>query len=98
METTNIRLKTNNDDYNLSSLVQLKKIIAYFSYLNNQGEISDKAFNALIKYAFAAFVENQIEIIIQEKLEPKILTFFEDKISKIIENYIQKQKELIKSK
>lgn len=64
---------------------KLKGVLSYFSYLHANGEISDKAFENLVSHAYSIFIENEVEEIIQETLERKLVRFFETKFSLIDE-------------
>ncbi|WP_026735659.1 hypothetical protein [Fischerella sp. PCC 9605] len=59
---------------------KLKGVLSYFSYLHKSGEISDKAFEALVRYACSIFIENEVELRIQDALEEKILKFLTSKL------------------
>lgn len=54
---------------------KLKGVLSYFSYLYKSGEINDKILEVLIKYACSIYIENEIEIRIEETLEAKLLQF-----------------------
>ncbi|BAY83113.1 hypothetical protein NIES267_25990 [Calothrix parasitica NIES-267] len=64
---------------------KLKAAISYFSYLNANGEISDKAFDALVRYACSIFIENEVEILVQETLEEKFIKFLRSKFMDSVE-------------
>ncbi|MEO1430981.1 MAG: hypothetical protein AAFV71_18345 [Cyanobacteria bacterium J06633_8] len=59
----------------------LKGVLSYFSYLYANGEISDKALEALVRHACSIFIENEVEIIFQETLERKFMTFLRSKFA-----------------
>ncbi|OUL23290.1 hypothetical protein BV378_21640 [Nostoc sp. RF31YmG] len=69
-------------------LLRLKSIVSYFSYLNKNGEISDRAFEALVHYACSIFIENELEARVQTVVEQKIIDFWESKLSFAIEKYL----------
>ncbi|MBD2776297.1 hypothetical protein [Iningainema tapete] len=60
---------------------KLKAVLSYFSYLRNNGEISDKAFENLVRYACSIFIENEVEEIVQEALELKLAQFLKSNFS-----------------
>ncbi len=68
---------------NLTSLnvEKLKGVLSYFSYLHTNGEISDKAFETLVSYACSIFIENEVEIVVQDTLERKFIQFLSSKFS-----------------
>ncbi|ARV60812.1 hypothetical protein BZZ01_21280 [Nostocales cyanobacterium HT-58-2] len=74
---------TVSSKHDLASLnvEKLKSVLSYFSYLHSNGEISDKAFEALVRYACSIFLENEVEVIIQETLERKFMQFLSSKFS-----------------
>jgi hypothetical protein len=72
------------------NIERLKGTLSYFSHLNATGEISDKSYEALVRYACAVFIETGIEEIVQNSLEQKLESFL---LSKIL-NLIQRQKRL----
>ncbi|MBD6618602.1 hypothetical protein FNW02_22930 [Komarekiella sp. 'clone 1'] len=65
---------------------KLKGVLSYFSYLHANGEISDKAFENLVCYACSIFIENEVEEIVQETLERKLVQFLQTKLSLIDED------------
>ncbi|MBD0386809.1 MAG: hypothetical protein ICV54_09835 [Nostoc sp. C3-bin3] len=71
-----------------SNIVRLKSILSFFSYLNMNGEISDEAFEALVRYACSIFIENEVEARFKDSFEQKIKSFWESKLSSAIEKYI----------
>ncbi|MEH2320545.1 MAG: hypothetical protein V7K24_26360 [Nostoc sp.] len=77
-----------NVDFPASNLVRLKSILSFFSYLNMNGEISDKAFEALVRYACSIFIENEVEARVKDAFEQKIINFWESKLSSAMEKYI----------
>lgn len=74
--------KATNNIYKLtnSNLEKFKSVLSYFSYLHVNG-VSDKAFEALVRHACSIFLENEVEIIIQETLERKFIKFFHSKFA-----------------
>ncbi|MGI2902036.1 MULTISPECIES: hypothetical protein [Tolypothrichaceae] len=66
---------------------KLKGVLSYFSYLRANGEISDKAFESLVHYACSIFIENEVEEIVQETLERKLMQFVRSKFSSTDEAY-----------
>ncbi|ACK66136.1 hypothetical protein PCC8801_2104 [Rippkaea orientalis PCC 8801] len=71
------------------NLVALKKALSDLSYLKANGEISDKTFNLLFRYACTSFVENQVEQLIQEALEEKLEQFWLEKVP-LLGKYLSK--------
>lgn len=53
----------------------LKGLLSYLSYLYTEGEISDKAFESLVRHAYSVYVENEIEAKIQKMLKQHLLRF-----------------------
>ncbi|MFQ4142805.1 hypothetical protein [Chlorogloeopsis sp. ULAP02] len=60
---------------------KLKGVLSYFSYLHNNGEISDRAFETLVRYACSIFIENEVEAKIKGTLERKLMQFLYSKFS-----------------
>jgi hypothetical protein len=58
---------------------KLKAVLSYFSSLHENGEVNDKTLEVLIRYAYSIFVENQVEILVEETLERKLMTFLRSK-------------------
>lgn len=83
----------NRDDFAASNLERLKIVISYFSYLNAKGEISDKAFKALVRYACSIFVENALESRIEQVLEQKLIRFLNTKLSSTLEEFLSREEE-----
>jgi hypothetical protein len=54
----------------------LQETIAYFSYLYTQGEITEKALEALVSYACSVFIENEMESRIQMIFKQKLTSLF----------------------
>lgn len=81
-------IELTNVDFSASNLVRLKSLLSFFSYLNMNGEISDRAFEALVRYACSIFIENEVEARVQNALEQKFINFWESKLSSAIEKYI----------
>lgn len=81
-------IELTNVDFAGSNLVRLKSILSFFSYLNMNGEISDKAFEALVRYACSIFIENEIEARVKDAFEQKLKNFWESNLSSSIEKYI----------
>ncbi|QLE56760.1 hypothetical protein [Nostoc sp. TCL26-01] len=77
-----------NIDFSSSNFSRLKSIIAFFSYLNMNGEISDEAFTSLVRYACSIFVENEIESRVNFTFEKKIISLFQTKLYAAINQYI----------
>mgnify|MGYP001795976790 CR=1 FL=1 len=63
------------------NLEKLKGLLSYFTYLQANGDISDKTFEALVRHACSIFLENEVEIVVQETLERKFLTFLHSKFA-----------------
>jgi hypothetical protein len=53
----------------------LKGLLSYLTYLYTEGEISEKAFEALVRHAYSIYVENEIEGRIQKMLKRDLLRF-----------------------
>ncbi len=71
----------NRQEFTGLNLEKLKRSLSYFSYLHKNEEISDKAFETLVRYACNIFLENEVEILVQEALERKLIQFFRSKFS-----------------
>ncbi|HEY9848569.1 MAG TPA: hypothetical protein V6D28_03855 [Leptolyngbyaceae cyanobacterium] len=78
----------NRDELATSNLERLKIVISYFSYLNANGEISDKAFKTLVRYACSIFIENEVELRVEEVLEQKVLQLWQTKMSSTLEQLL----------
>ena len=72
---------SSRQDFTRLNVEKLKGILSYFSYLHTNGEISDKAFQALVRHACAIFIENEVEIIVKEALEEKLIKFLRSKFA-----------------
>ncbi|MBD2195349.1 MULTISPECIES: hypothetical protein [Calothrix] len=72
-------------------LLRLKSILSYFSYLNKNGEISDKAFEALVHYTCSIFIEYEVEARVKGAFEQKIIDFCESKLSIAIDKYLSRK-------
>jgi hypothetical protein len=83
--------KLTNINFPLSNTARLKSILSFFSYLNTNGEISDEAFEALVRYACSTFIENELEERVQGAFEQKFLNFWESKFSYAIEKYMARK-------
>ncbi len=81
-------IQLTNADFSASNLVRLQSQLSFFSHLNINGEISDRAFEALVRYACSIFIENEVEGRVQNALEQKFINFWESKLSSAIEKYI----------
>jgi len=55
-------------DYEAVNLEALKGIVSYLNYLYAQGEISDKAYKALVSQVLSTFVENTIHLKVEQML------------------------------
>lgn len=55
---------------------RLKGLLSYFSHLNATGEISDKSYEALVRYACAIFIQTEIVELVESTLEQKLEQFF----------------------
>jgi hypothetical protein len=66
--------------------------LSYFSHLNATGEISDKSYEALVRYACAIFIETEIEEMVQNSLKQKIDFFLMSKNLRI-DNLLSESKE-----
>lgn len=75
-------------DFKALNVESLKGVLSYFSYLHAKGEISDKALEALVRYACAIFIENEVEERVQKAMERKLAQFWKSKFSPSIEEYI----------
>lgn len=80
------KISSNRQQLTNLNVEKLKGVISYFSYLNVNGEISDKAFDALVRYACSIFIENEVEILVQETLEEKFMTFLHSKFANSVED------------
>lgn len=83
----------NRNELTASNLERLKIVISYFSYLNANGEISDKAFKALVRYACSIFIENEVESRVEEVLEQKLIRFLNTSFSSSLEEFISREAE-----
>ncbi len=72
-----------------TNLETLKAVLSYFAYLNSTGELSDRAFKAIVRDACAIFIENEIEQRIAASLERKLEQFFSSK-NPTLKDYIAK--------
>ncbi|RUR77142.1 hypothetical protein ACF3DV_02530 [Chlorogloeopsis fritschii PCC 9212] len=72
-----------SNPHNLTRLnvEKLKEVLSYFSYLHNNREINDQAFESLVRYACSIFIEQELEVRIQETLERKLMQFLYSKFS-----------------
>ncbi|MEM6401632.1 MAG: hypothetical protein AAF757_15580 [Cyanobacteria bacterium P01_D01_bin.116] len=77
----NRKITYDRQKFTALNVEKLKGVLSYFSYLHANGEISDKAFEALVSYACSIFIENQVEHIVQETLERKLMTFLSSKFA-----------------
>lgn len=80
---TNIDRGLSTANFTNTNLKKLKIALSSFSYLNATGEISDRAFDALVKYACSIFIENEVEFMVQDALERKLMQFFYSRLSSI---------------
>ncbi len=64
-----------------SNLERLKIALSYLSELKLKGEISDKGFETLVKYACSLFLANEVEAKIESALERKLIKFFDSRFS-----------------
>ena len=74
------------------NIERLKGTLSYFSHLNATGEISDKSYEALVRYACAVFIETGIEEIVQNSLEQKLEAFLLSRILRM-DNLLSEQEE-----
>lgn len=81
-------IKLANVDFSASNLARLQSQLSFFSYLNINGEISDQAFEALVRYACSIFIENEVEARVQNALEEKFIKFWESKFFYAMDKYI----------
>ena len=81
----------NQADFTALNVESLKGTLSYFSQLHSKGEISDQAFEALVRYACAIFIENEVEERVQEALEHKLTQFWNLKLSPALEEYISER-------
>jgi len=75
---------------NRLNLERLKGALSYFSHLNATGEISDKSYEALVRYACTIFIETGIEEIVQNTLEQKLEKFLLSRNSRV-DNLLSEQ-------
>lgn len=80
----------NHSEFTASNLARLKIAISFFSYLNTKGEISDRAFKALVRYACSIFIDNEVELRVEELLDKKILQLWETKLSSALEELLSR--------
>lgn len=74
------------------NLERFKAALSYFSHLNATGEISDKSYEALVRYACSIFLETGIEEIVQNTLEQKLEFILVSKFSRV-DNLLSEQEE-----
>lgn len=72
---------SNRRDFTRLNVEKLKGVLSYFSYLHKNGEISDKAFEFLVRHACAIFIENEVEVVVKDALEEKLMTFLFSKFA-----------------
>ncbi|MGB3650301.1 MAG: hypothetical protein WBA41_03705 [Rivularia sp. (in: cyanobacteria)] len=73
------KITDNKQEFTALNVEKLKGVLSYFSSLHENGEINDKTLEVLIRYAYSMFVENQVEILVEETLERKLMTFLRSK-------------------
>lgn len=73
------KITSNRQKLTALNVEKLKGILSYFSSLHVNGEISDKAFEALVRHACSIFIENEVEIVVQQTLERKFVAFLRSK-------------------
>ncbi len=87
-------IELTNADFSASNLVRLQSQLSFFSHLNINGEISDQAFEALVRYACSIFIKNEVEARVKNALEhvQKLLIminiYLENTNLKFINNYV----------
>ncbi|MBH8564589.1 hypothetical protein I8748_20785 [Nostoc sp. CENA67] len=64
------------------------KVGSLLERLNGKSQISDEAFEALVRYACSIFRENELEQRVQVAFEQKFMDFWESKLSYALEKYI----------
>ena len=79
---------SSNSSFRELNLEKLKGSLSYFSYLYANGEISDKAFEALVRHACSIFIENEVEERLREALERKLSLFLRSKLFSFVEEEI----------
>lgn len=84
----------NKSDFTSLNVESLKGILSYISHLHTSGDISDKAREALVRYACSIFIENEVEERVQEAIESKLLLFWQFKFSTAIDKYIFNSEEV----
>ncbi|MBW4435256.1 MAG: hypothetical protein KME28_26975 [Pelatocladus maniniholoensis HA4357-MV3] len=62
-------------EYEAVNVEALKGILSYFKYLYAEGEISDKAYEALVSQALSTFVKNTISLKIETMFDEIDVTF-----------------------
>ena len=70
---------SNKQELTALNVEKLKAVLSYFSQLHANEEINDKALEVLVRHACSIFIENQVEIVVQQTLERKIMTFLSSK-------------------
>lgn len=55
-------------EYEAVNMEALRGIVSYLQYLYSEGEISDKAYKALIAQALRTFVENSVQLKVERTL------------------------------
>jgi len=63
------KLARSERDYEAVNLEALKGIVSYLNYLYTEGEISDKAYKALVSQVLSTFVENTIHLKVEQMLD-----------------------------
>lgn len=55
-------------EYEAVNAEALRGIVSYLQYLYSEGEISDKAYKALVSQALYTFVENSVQLKVEQTL------------------------------
>jgi len=73
-------LKSNNTLHKLTqdNKDSLENLVKYLSKLRKESQISDKQFSELLAIACSNFIENEVSVRVTQKLEKKMLFFFEN--------------------
>ncbi|MBD1920521.1 hypothetical protein H6F77_05390 [Microcoleus sp. FACHB-831] len=85
---SNKDLVLSRDNFTGLNVESLKGSLSYFSYLHAKGEISDKTFEYLVRYACSIFIENEVEERVQDALERKLMQFWRSKLCILLESDI----------
>ncbi|MGB6300900.1 MAG: hypothetical protein WBF90_32650 [Rivularia sp. (in: cyanobacteria)] len=78
---SNIKATSNKQKLTALNEEKLNTVLCYFSQLYANREIDNKDFEILVRHACSIFIENQVEIVVEETLERKIMAFLSYKLA-----------------